>query len=107
MNNKTLAIISYITIIGWLIAYFVGKDNADGLLKYHLKQSLGLAIVSIAFTVVLNIVASVFPFLGFLSIVSLVIWVLLIIGIINANSEKQKPLPIIGNWANNQFTFMQ
>lgn len=106
MSNKTLAIISYITIIGWLIAYFVGKDNADSLLKYHLKQSLGLAILSIAFSAVLNIVASVFPFLGFLSIISLLIWVLLILGIINANGEKQKPLPIIGNWANNQFTFI-
>ena len=35
MDNKTLSIVSYITIIGWVIAYFVGKDKADDLLKIN------------------------------------------------------------------------
>ena len=47
MNNKTLSIVSYITLIGWGIAYIIGKDKADDLLKFHLKQSLGLVIFSI------------------------------------------------------------
>ena len=32
MDNKTLSIVSYISIIGWVIAYVVGKDKADDLL---------------------------------------------------------------------------
>lgn len=106
MNNKTLAIISYLTIIGWLIAYFVGKDQADRLLKYHLKQALALAVVSIIFSVALNIIATIFPFLFFLGYLSLALWILLIIGIINANKEVENSLPIIGKWAENQFSFL-
>lgn len=106
MNNKTLSIISYITIIGWLVAYFVGKDNADSLLKYHLKQSFALFIVTLVFSVALNIIANIFPFLGFLSIISLAIWILAILGIINAINENEKPIPVIGKWAENQFSFL-
>ena len=46
MDNKTLSIVSYITIIGWIIAFVIGKDKADDLLKFHLKQGLGLVIFS-------------------------------------------------------------
>ncbi|CAM2975228.1 hypothetical protein CHFL109739_10800 [Chryseobacterium flavum] len=40
MDNKTLSIISYITLFGWLISFVIGKEKANSLLKYHLKQSL-------------------------------------------------------------------
>ena len=51
MTNKTLAILSYVTIIGWLVSYFQTKDQAPKtpLVKYHLKQGLGLFIVAIIF----------------------------------------------------------
>lgn len=107
MNNKTLSIVSYITIIGWLIAYFSGKDTADSLLKYHLKQSLGLFIVNLIFSVALIIVATVFPFLSFLSIVGYAFWALIIIGIINANNEKEKPIPVIGKFFEDKFDFIK
>ena len=48
MTNKTLSIVSYITIIGWLIAYFSYKDKSETekstVVNYHLKQSLGIAV---------------------------------------------------------------
>ncbi len=96
MNNKSLAIISYITIIGWLVAYFIGKDKADALLKYHLRQSLGLAIVNIVFSVVLNIVATMVPSLSFLGLIGFVFIILWIMGIINAANGAMKPVPLIG-----------
>lgn len=96
MNNKSLAIISYITIIGWLVAYFIGKDKADALLKYHLRQSLGLAIVNIIFGIVLNIIAFAVPTLSFLSLIGYVFIVLWIMGIINAANGALKPVPLIG-----------
>jgi hypothetical protein len=40
MDNKTLSIVSYITVFGWLISFVLGKDKPNSLLKYHLKQSL-------------------------------------------------------------------
>lgn len=106
MNNKTLSIVAYITIIGWLIAYFSGKDKADALLKYHLKQSLGLAIVSIIFNVALMVVASIVPSLAFLGLIGYVIMVFWILGIINAANGALKPVPVFGKAFENQFAFI-
>lgn len=106
MNNKTLSIVSYISIVGWLIAYFMGKEKADDLLKYHLRQSLGLAIVGILFSVALNVVAMMVPALGILGMLSLIIFILWVIGIINAANAAKKPLPLIGNIFENKFAFI-
>ena len=106
MDNKTVSIVSYITIIGWLIAYLVGKDKLDALSKYHLRQSLGLAIVAFIFGIVINILVVISPFLGMLGIVNIAFLILMIIGIINANSEQMKPLPIIGKYFEDKFSFI-
>src|ERR1700748_3300599 len=46
-NGKTVGIISYITIIGWLIAYFgMHQSNKTELGSYQLRQTLLLHIVS-------------------------------------------------------------
>jgi len=106
MDNKTLAIVSYITLIGWLVSYFNGKEKANNLLKYHLRQSLGLLIVSIIVNVLLNIVVVILPSLSVLIYVSVLFFVLLIIGIINAANEVEKPLPIIGKMFEGKFAFI-
>ncbi|MGG5210615.1 DUF4870 domain-containing protein [Chryseobacterium sp. MIQD13] len=106
MNNKTLSIVSYITIIGWLIAYFSGKEKADSLLKYHLKQSFGLIIVAILFNIILGVLVSIVPGLSFLSFIGLIFFVMLVIGIINAANEVQKPLPVIGKMFEDKFSFI-
>lgn len=106
MNNKTLSIVSYITIIGWFVAYISGKDNADALLKYHLRQALGLALVNIFFSLVLNIAALIVPGLSFIGILGLAFLMLWIIGIINAANGAQKPLPLIGKAFENKFAFV-
>lgn len=106
MDNKTLSIVSYITPIGWLIAYFSGKDNANSLLKYHLKQSLALFLFGVIFNIVFRIIFMLMPSLFFLVYIGYVFWALIIIGIINASNEAEKPLPIIGSWAEKQFAFI-
>ena len=105
MDNKTLSIVSYITIIGWLIAYFVGKDKADSLLKYHLRQSLGLAI----FGIILNIFTITISFSGgiVINILGIFLFILMIIGIINAANKEMKPLPVIGKWMESMFNFIK
>lgn len=106
MDNKTLAIVAYITLIGWLVSYFKGKEKANNLLKYHLRQSLGLLIVSIIINVLLNIVVVILPSLSILMYVSILFFVLLVIGIINAANEVEKPLPIIGKMFEGKFAFI-
>lgn len=106
MSNKTLSIVSYITLIGWLIAYFSGKENADSLLKYHLRQSFGLMFIGIIFNVAIGVLVSIMPFLSVLGYVGILFLGLLIIGIINASNEVQKPLPLIGKLFENKFGFI-
>jgi uncharacterized membrane protein len=106
MDNKTLSIVSYITVFGWLISFVLGKDKGNSFLKYHLKQSLGLVIFSIVLSVILNIVFWVTK-IGILSILILLPLVLAIIGIINAANEVEKPLPLIGKMFEDKFSFIR
>ena len=108
MTNKTLAILSYVTIIGWLVSFFSSKDQApkNPLISYHLKQGFGLFVVSFLFSIALNIIAAIIPALSFLGLVSYVFLVFMILGIINANNEQEKPIPIIGKMFENKFSFL-
>ena len=84
IDKKTTALVSYITLIGWLIAFFTGKDDADDFVKFHFRQSLGLHITSFVFGIVLGIIVSIVPALSFLGLISLVFLVLMILGAMNA-----------------------
>ena len=74
MDNKTLSIVAYITLIGWLIAYFSGKDKADDFLKYHLRQGFGIFIFGVILSIVLNIIMWVtgFYMIGYLGLITLI-----------------------------------
>ncbi|MGR3854473.1 DUF4870 domain-containing protein [Chryseobacterium indologenes] len=106
MDNKTLSIVSYITLFGWLISFFIGKEKSNSLLKYHLKQSLGLILFSIFLSIILNIVFMVTK-IGILGILGLIPLVLMIIGIINAANDVEKPLPLIGKMFEDKFSFIR
>lgn len=110
MDKKTISIISYITIIGWVIAYVSHNNSPEkaSLSRYHLKQSLGVAIMGILLGIVLNIVAMVVPALSvILSLASLAILVLWVFGIINAANLQEKPVPLVGGMFENKFDFIK
>lgn len=110
MNNKTLSIISYISIIGWLVSYFSYKDKTpkSALVNYHLKQSLGVAVLGILFSIIVNVVAMIVPSIaGILSLASIGILVLWIFGIINAINEAEKPVPLVGSLFVDKFNFIK
>ncbi|MBE4950904.1 DUF4870 domain-containing protein [Chryseobacterium culicis] len=105
MDNKTLSIVSYITLLGWLISFVIGKEKSNSLLKYHLKQSLGLIIFSIILSIILNVLMMVTK-IGMLGILGFIPLVLMIIGIINAANNVEKPLPMIGKMFEDKFSFI-
>jgi len=90
MNKKATAILSYLGIILWLIAYLAGdKENT----KFDLNQGLVLALANI----ICSVCSSVIPYVGFVfSIIGIVIFVFQIMGIINACKGEEKELPLIG-----------
>ncbi|WP_458627626.1 DUF4870 domain-containing protein [Winogradskyella sp. PC D3.3] len=101
-EGKTIAIIAYLTIIGLIIAFVMNNDKKDDFAKYHITQSLGLAITGLA----LGIIGLV-PIIGWLiNIIGIFILLYMwIMGFINAINEKEKPVPLLGTnyikWFNN------
>lgn len=93
-EGKTIAIVSYITLIGLIIAFVLNNDKKNTFASYHIRQSLGLGI----FAIVIMIVGFI-PYIGWIInlIGSLLLFVLWILGIINAANGEEKPLPIVGN----------
>lgn len=108
MSKKTLAILSYVTIIGWLISFFQQKndENKSSLVRYHLKQGLGVFIVAVIFNIALMVVASIVPALAILGLVGYAFWIFMIFGIINAANEQMKPVPLIGGMFVDKFDFI-
>lgn len=108
MNAKTISIVSYLTIIGWAIAYFSNKNNdpKSELASYHLGQSLGVFIFAVILNMVLTVAASIIPSLGsVLSLLGLIPLVFIILGVITANNKALKPVPIIGVFFEGKFNF--
>lgn len=92
MDPKTRGIVAYITLIGWVIA-LVTNNPKDEQTSYHLRQMLGIMILSFAGSMV-----GIIPFLGIIvvpivMIASLVLWV---IGLISAIEGSKKPVPFLG-----------
>lgn len=96
MNRKTTGILSYIAIIGWLIAYLAGdKEGA----KFHLNQSLVLNIASLINSYILSRILGLIPLVGGIVswIISLILFVLWIMGLVAACKDQEKPVPILGS----------
>ena len=107
-EDKTVAILAYITLIGFIIAIVQHSSNKTKLGAYHLRQAVGFMITGIAMSIILVLIAlpmlsmrtSVADYAMFIYLLSFVIWigllVCLIISIINAASGRLKPAPIFG-----------
>ena len=94
LDKKTTSWVSYITILGWIIAYLAGdKEGA----KYYLNQSLviwlGFLAVSLA-----SIILAFIPILGWLAVfvANIYLVVMFVMGLINAIKQEEKELPLIG-----------
>ncbi|MCM4166188.1 Magnetosome protein MmsF [Arenibacter antarcticus] len=93
-EGKTMAIVSYIFVIGLLIAFIVNSNKKNAFVQFHIEQSLRVWILSIALSILLFGLSMIgVAFLGILKWVPLVFAVL---GIINANNGKVEKLPVIG-----------
>ncbi len=108
-EDRTVAILSYITIIGFIIAIVMHGSKKTALGAFHLRQALGLFITGLAFGLCVIVLAFI-PILGWLAIivgwVGLLVFVLM--GLIAAASGQQKPVPVLGahyqKWFANAFT---
>lgn len=91
--NGGMAIVSYITWIGFLVALLAG-DQQDPYVRFHENQALVLNIFSLIGGI-LGTMLMFIPFIG--AIISIFFFILLIMGIINAAQGDFKELPVIGS----------
>jgi uncharacterized membrane protein len=110
MDAKTISWVSYITIIGWIIAFVqYGNTNPkSSLATFHLRQSFGIVVTSFVLYFGLMILSFAVPFMSLLfSVVWLVVLVLWILGLIAALNGEEKPVPVLGPMYQQWFQFIK
>lgn len=103
-DGKVIAIISYITLLGLIVAFIMNNDKKIPLASFHIRQSLGITMSYLVLTFV-----NVIPLLGQIvfavgGIFLLVLWV---IGLLGAINQKQEPVPVLGERFQQWFSSIQ
>ncbi len=94
--EKIVAIMSYLTIVGWLIAALVYGKNKSAFARFHLRQSLGLIVTAA--------LLSFIPLVGWLlNIGVLVVW---LTALYQTFFGQQYLVPIIGEYFQEHFDFI-
>ena len=92
-QSKLVAILSYITLIGWIIALIMNMSKKTELGSFHIRQALILVLA--------NIILWWIPVIGWLlQVVVLIFWVM---GLVYAIQGQKKEIPLIGSYAQQWF----
>jgi uncharacterized membrane protein len=99
-EDTTVAILTYITIIGFIIAIVMHGSKKTALGAFHLRQGLGLFLTGL----VIWIPCAVISFIPIVNFLMIIVWpavwisliVLWIMGLIAAVNGQQKPMPVVG-----------
>lgn len=93
-DSKTIAIFSYLTVVGLIAAFVLSSKNPSSLSRFHIRQSLGITVVAMALSLL-----SMIPILGFViaPLVGIFLLISWILGIISAINGEEKGLPVLGD----------
>ena len=108
VEDKTVAILSYLTLLGFIVAIVLNSSKKTALGAFHLRQVLGLFLTMIG-VVVCQFILIFIPILGWLAIFGL--WcsmvALWLMGFIAALNGRMTPMPVVGpmyqKWFTNTF----
>ncbi|HEY5042401.1 MAG TPA: DUF4870 domain-containing protein [Verrucomicrobiae bacterium] len=96
-EDKTVAIISYLTLLGFIVAIVIHSGKKTKLGAFHLRQVLGFFLTAIVLGFC-QIILAFIPILGWLAILALwcSMFVLWILGLVAAINGQMKPMPVVG-----------
>jgi uncharacterized membrane protein len=99
-EDRTVAILTYVTVIGFIIAIVMHGSKKTALGSFHLRQGLGLFLTGLVAWIPCMII-SVIPGVNFIMILlgpALMIgfFVLWLMGLLAAVNGQQKPMPVMG-----------
>jgi len=92
-EDKTVAIVSYLTLIGFIAAVIIHSNKKTQLGAFHLRQMLGFMLTGFAAFILV-----VIPIIGWICIPIFWIFMLVcwVIGLVAAINGQMKPMPLIG-----------
>lgn len=93
INGKTIAIISYVTWIGTLIAFLINNRQRNLFASFHIRQAIGISI----FSLINSFILLNFIDLWIVGSIGMVLFVFRIIGIIGALQNKERKIPFIAD----------
>lgn len=98
-EGKTTAIISYIFYIGLIIAFVMNKDKKNSFASFHIRQMVGLSLLSLVNGFVLSRFTGAF----FGSAIGTALFIFWILGLIGAVQGKEKKIPFLGDYFQDWF----
>jgi uncharacterized membrane protein len=92
-EDKTVAIVAYLTLIGFLVAVIIHSSKKTRLGAYHLRQMLGFMLSMFAVIILMFI-----PIIGWILIPVFYLFMLVcwIMGLVSAINGQMKPMPVVG-----------
>jgi uncharacterized membrane protein len=101
-EDRTVAILTYLTLIGFIIAIVMHGSKKTALGSFHLRQGLGLFITCIVVWIPCMIIA----FIPVINLAMILVWpligiglfVLWLMGLLAAVNGQQKPMPVVGEY---------
>ncbi len=102
-KNTSMAAIAYVLFFVPLLTD--AKD--DSFVKFHVKQGLLLLIIGIAISFLNVAILYRIPFIGWLIsfLLGIGLFVLWLLGLMNALNGKQEPVPLVGQYAEQYLKF--
>lgn len=92
-----VSVISYFTLIGWVVAMIIYDKHQSYLASFHLRQSLGLIIT--------GALLSLIPLVGWvLNFAVILAWA---IGFYGAIKGQEYKVPLLGDFYQRQLDFIQ
>ncbi len=108
-SSRLPAVLVYLLpVLGWLYVFFFQRRNSLAL--YHLRQAVGLVLFLIVTLIAWVVVGWLLAWIPYLNILSIALFALVVavylygivawlIGIYNALSDRESPLPMFGRLA--------
>lgn len=95
-EDKTVAILAYITLIGFIIAIILHGQKKTALGAFHLRQMLGIFLTGVAAWIIIMMLVFVVIGVFLAPVVWILIFVLWVMGLIAAINGEQKPTLLLG-----------
>ena len=92
-EGKTMAIISYLTFIGTIVAFIMNNEKKNSFASFHIRQMVGIILLGI----VINLISR-FADIGMIGwLLGLFPFVLWVMGFIGAIQGEEKKVPLLGD----------